>query len=192
MAFSRLTLCVTLDLSNNEITSIEHRAFYNMRSLKELNLFGNRLSRIDRGIFTGLASIENLVLDGNIIQEIQDGAFSDLRTLKILSLGSNRLESLTRYSFKGLVSLQSVRLNYNRLTSLNEAVLAGGIPRPLELHLSGNPFSCNDSDLCWLQREVREQSIVLFPFSCKSGQHWYSFGKGKLVYHTSFILKACP
>ena len=55
----------TLDLSNNNISSISNSFFYSMHKLEELDLSKNQLEGISLSVFHGLNDLEYLDISSN-------------------------------------------------------------------------------------------------------------------------------
>jgi len=87
--FDELGSLMTLDLSQNQITSIENEYFNNLPNLATLDLSENQITHIAANAFTGLLKLKNLDLSTNKINSlnIQDFAAVDKarRSLKNLT-----------------------------------------------------------------------------------------------------------
>ena len=81
-----------LDLSGNELESVEIGAFKNL-SLIRINLSKNKLKELDLSTFEDLANLEHLDLSMNELIYIKNGAFYELPKLRTLNLSKNRLQS---------------------------------------------------------------------------------------------------
>jgi hypothetical protein len=117
--FSGLGSLQSLYLRNTQITSIESGDFSGLGSLQDLLLTNNQITSIESGAFSGLGSLQDLLLTNNQITSIESGDFSDLGSLQMLILNSNQITSIESGAFSGLGSLQRLDLHYNQITSLN-------------------------------------------------------------------------
>ena len=115
----------SLDLSGEEISSLQAADFSGLSSLTTLHLNNNQLSSLATGIFSGLSRLTRLDLDDNRLGSLPAGVFYGLSSLTSLDLDDNRLGSLPAGVFYGLSSLTSLDLNNNRLTSLPAEVFSG-------------------------------------------------------------------
>uniref|UniRef100_H2YXG0 Uncharacterized protein n=1 Tax=Ciona savignyi TaxID=51511 RepID=H2YXG0_CIOSA len=79
----------TLDLSNNDISSINDWMFSNLTRLSTLLLAYNRLRCIPPKAFTGLRSLRILSLHSNELSSLPEGAFDDLTSLSHVGFGAN-------------------------------------------------------------------------------------------------------
>lgn len=103
---------LTVDLSNNFITSITMRQEGPSVHIKSLVLADNRLRTVPD--LSGLP-LRYLGLDGNWISVIKEGAFHTLKDLSYLSLsGLPKLSVIEPLSFQGLENLQVLDLSNNR------------------------------------------------------------------------------
>ena len=129
-AFSYLTSCTDIRLTNNLLTVIDTGDFEGLESLNNLVLEynfindikpyafvhleqcthiwmkGNKLTQIKVDMFRRLQSLEKLSVSNNDIMNIADGAFSDMRRCKKLWLNNNELTYIKNEMFEGLESLQ--------------------------------------------------------------------------------------
>ncbi|XP_039209952.1 leucine-rich repeat-containing protein 37B-like isoform X2 [Crotalus tigris] len=97
-----------LDVSHNQIQTIEKNAFEPVPLLQSINLSGNHILRITQGAFQawhGMQFLSKLILNHNPLREIEDSHFYKLPSLKFLDLGSTEittdiLENLLKISLK--------------------------------------------------------------------------------------------
>lgn len=131
-----------IDLSNNEITTIDENTFANLPALKELKINSNKLKEIP--ILKGNPILNRLELTHNYIQSINSTAIADLRQLDLLDLAyndimdiyvgtfpanltltklflrNNKIYLLEEGCFDNLTSLESLKLNKNRISKLQK------------------------------------------------------------------------
>ena len=128
----------TLDLSDNEITSLAELSLRPLRLLERLSLNGNRLTSLDDAPFSALTRLGELSLNDNYLRELSPRSFSGLDVaLERLYLEGNRLTSVRSRDFVGLSRLRLLSLDRNRLRVLS----AGCLSRLslVELRLSSMP-----------------------------------------------------
>ncbi len=166
--FSHLDECLVLDLSYNQISLIENRAFTGLRNLQELELQGNavtnlssgvfspltyctelylysnQISVIENGSFIGLSHLQTLWLSDNEISVIKDGAFTGLIHLQTLWLSDNLISVIEDGTFMGLNQLQALSLSRNEITHLASGVFVG-LPECNSLFLNFNKISQIDN-----------------------------------------------
>lgn len=132
---------ITVDLSNNLLTTLSRNPQSHAPYIKSLTLAGNRLRTVPK--LAGIP-LQYLSLDGNLITSIEKGAFEEMKDLIYLSLsGLSELSTIQPGSFRGLRNLQVLDLSNNPqlkgvspemfsgLTSLQELNLSRSVVTPL-------------------------------------------------------------
>ncbi len=109
---------VSLNLTNNEITSPSFPQFCSLPHIRSLNLQNNSIQVLRKNMFRGLRTLKYLELQMNPIHGIGQNAFSDLEQLLLLNLSHVRLKHITGNTFTGLINLVTLDLSYNRLITL--------------------------------------------------------------------------
>ena len=112
----------TLDLSSNQLATIDEETFKHLKNLKHLNLANNKIKFINLFAFT--ADTHNLVeldLSRNLIVDtsMEFLLFSSLSKLKYLNLNQNRLTTLSNHLLYNLYSLEYLSLNRNNLKTFD-------------------------------------------------------------------------
>lgn len=127
---------VTVDLSNNKLTTVSAAANGKTLHIQSLNLSANLFSSVPK--LSGLP-LRYLNIDANPVKSIREGAFSQLEDLVYLSIsGCKELREIEPFSFKGLQSLQVLDLSNNpNLKNLDPKVFIG-LESLLELNLSNS------------------------------------------------------
>jgi Leucine-rich repeat (LRR) protein len=146
--FSYFTSLIQLDLSYNNIQTIEDLAFNDLEYLKVLELNGNLIKSINKLTFHGLSAIEQLNLRDNKISSISDDSFNfslitdlDLSKNSIqvinvmtlnklvnlinLDLSQNLIRIIVDYSFQSLNQLKTLILSRNRIEVIGKNTLIG-------------------------------------------------------------------
>ncbi len=106
-----------LDLSDNEMLSIDDNVLDTLPKLKYLYLEKNRLSSINTRTFKGMQSLIKLDLSHNMVEILDNNVFADMTRLTDLNLGSNELREIEDDAFIGLGSVEFLTLSDNRLTT---------------------------------------------------------------------------
>lgn len=112
-----------LDISENDLTSLESGNFKEQRKLRELRLEHNKLKSIGAGALQGLVGLQRLALQHNAITRLEDWAFEPAASLTELDLSHNKLRAVGPASLRGLKALQHFDLSGNRL----DRVPGGGL-----------------------------------------------------------------
>ncbi|XP_051876053.1 toll-like receptor 3 [Pristis pectinata] len=117
------TKLITLDLSNNKLTTLQGNLFQWLPHLENLCLEDNNIRRITNETFTGLGNLKSLNLrkslkgqdiSDEVQSSIDDYSFQGLRNLIYLNLEDNTL-GIKDHTFSGLTSLKYLSM-YNCLT----------------------------------------------------------------------------
>ncbi|XP_049581237.1 leucine-rich repeat and fibronectin type III domain-containing protein 1 [Syngnathus scovelli] len=110
---------VELRLTDNFITVIRRKDFFNMTSLVHLTLSRNTISQITPQAFVGLRSLRALHMDGNRLSAIRSDHFKGLNNLRHLILGNNQIHQVAATSFDEFVStIEDLDLSNNNLRTL--------------------------------------------------------------------------
>lgn len=104
-----------LDLSGNDLTSLESGNFKEQRKLRELRLEHNKLEIIGAGALQGLVGLQRLALQHNAITRLEDWAFEPAASLTELDLSHNKLRAVGPAGLRGLEALERLDLSGNRL-----------------------------------------------------------------------------
>ncbi|KRT81527.1 Immunoglobulin [Oryctes borbonicus] len=115
-AFRDLIILVEVDLSENDIRSLDPETFHGNERLRHVYLNGNPLRRLEENQFPTLANLKTLQLEECLLEFIHENAFRNLANLETINLSSNRLRNLTERSFRNLSSLKSLALDGNPWT----------------------------------------------------------------------------
>ncbi|KAK0055049.1 toll-like receptor 3 [Biomphalaria pfeifferi] len=107
----------TLDLSYNNISTIEDSSFRCFVKLQELMLSGNSLIDISSAMFEGLENLKSLSLSRNKIRFLNASTFDNLVNLEVLDISRNQLNynnrSMPHLVFENLVHLRQLYLQGN-------------------------------------------------------------------------------
>ena len=159
---------ITLDLSGNKITQIDHNELEGLRDLENLHLNDNLIFKIHDSSFRESHSLKFLDLSKNklnawslnITKPVEDSLEvldlssnrlgkvtrdmfnSALLKLRILNLDNNGLMSIEDFSFSQLSGLEILSLNVNVLKSFNkEGLTFTGLGNLTQLSLDSNFFN---------------------------------------------------
>ncbi|XP_047450958.1 leucine-rich repeat and fibronectin type III domain-containing protein 1 [Mugil cephalus] len=112
--FFNMTSLVHLTLSRNTISQITPHAFVGLRSLRALHMDGNRLSVIKSDHFKGLINLRHLILGNNQIHQVAPNSFDEfVSTIEDLDLSNNNLRSLPWEAIAGMTNINTLTLDHN-------------------------------------------------------------------------------
>ncbi|KAJ3646339.1 hypothetical protein Zmor_023931 [Zophobas morio] len=131
-----------LELSNNQLESLDKHAFQNLQKLKELYLNHNRLTTVPD--IATLKQIQYLHFAHNKIEEVHF-RFDKFRKLSFVDLSFNIIKNVTSDVFASNDTPAIVVLSFNRLTNM----VFEHPEKRTDLGLLGNPWNCN----CWSKIE---------------------------------------
>uniref|UniRef100_A0A8C5BD78 Toll-like receptor 13 n=1 Tax=Gadus morhua TaxID=8049 RepID=A0A8C5BD78_GADMO len=127
-----------LDLTRNRISKIESSTFVVQISLKVLILNNNRLCKLQEGMFDGLVNLIELRLTSNQIQTVERPSFKSLSKLRILDLGHNKLRHLTNVFLQHTPHLQNLYIPANNISTFHSWELSNKSTELIVLDLSQN------------------------------------------------------
>ena len=152
-----------LDLSGNNIRSLDPSTFTNLQSLETLRLNNNNIFNIQPGQFDGLHSLLTLDISSNEISSLT--GLNDIPTLRYLDASSNSLVDISDHTFpvdmkpnlvyldfsvneiatidegafNGMIQLERLRLSNNKIT--NASALFVTFPKLIHLDLKYNEIT---------------------------------------------------
>ena len=103
-AFEGLDRLKILNLSNNELTSIQTSVFTQFRRLVELDLSYNNIFQMEHDAFTGFLSLNHLNLMGNHLSSFNESYLFELKNLTRLNVKQNNIP---------LKNVRKLRMFYN-------------------------------------------------------------------------------
>ncbi|XP_035665461.1 uncharacterized protein LOC118408715 [Branchiostoma floridae] len=119
------TTITGLNLRGNQITSISQSDFSRYRNLETLNLVDNNISTINSQAFYLLPNLTKLELDSNQITILRDDMFTGLGNLQTLYLYSSEISDIQAGTFSSTPQLTSLYMDYNKLTVLRSGMFTG-------------------------------------------------------------------
>ncbi|XP_077442418.1 leucine-rich repeat-containing G-protein coupled receptor 6 isoform X2 [Vanacampus margaritifer] len=136
-AFHRLHLLTELRISGNQLRYISGHALQGLRNLKVLMLQNNHLERLPDDAPWDLPNLLSLRLDANLLSEVPAGTFRGVRALRHLWLDDNSLTEIPVMALDALPSLQAMTLALNQITRIPDYAFAN-LSALVVLHLHNN------------------------------------------------------
>lgn len=134
-----------LSARNDSIDDVLRNNFDNLPKLRSLDLSDNNLSTIDPETFNNLPTTEEINLRNNKIAFIFNETFVNFPYLKDLDLSRNKIELLNPSAFISLPELQKLALEHNELTKLPDKIFSRN-PMMENINLSGNKLNQIDPE----------------------------------------------
>merc|ERR1712216_657899 len=123
MASARDLVYSSLNWGTDDLTALA-LSFRFCAALQSLNLDQNEISTLPASIFASLASLEELTLRTSKVSELQSGCFDGLLALQVLDLQYNRITTLPAGVFSSLASLECLYLDHNKISVLPPGIFA--------------------------------------------------------------------
>ncbi|XP_032891309.1 leucine-rich repeat-containing protein 37A-like isoform X1 [Amblyraja radiata] len=143
----------TLDLHGNQLQTLQKDSFEGLILVKKLNLSGNVITKIAGFTFQALPFLENLDLSGNKVAKLLDGTFKSwhgLRFFRQLNLNANPLEVIENDAFDKLPSMQYLDLRGTKLSVQMMYPAFVAVPNIVQLDLPDGVRCC----LCYVARTI--------------------------------------
>ena len=98
------SMCSTLTLNNQNITSLHQSVFEGLEHVRVLNLANNQIDALPDAIFQGLPGLSILNLKGNRIYDLDHAALTGLNSLVELNLADNEIAEITNETMSNVSS----------------------------------------------------------------------------------------
>ncbi|XP_044255117.1 lutropin-choriogonadotropic hormone receptor isoform X3 [Tribolium madens] len=135
-SLSHYTHIEELTLSENKLESIHPKSFAKNVQLKRLLLQGCTLAEIPVDALRPLSKLQTLNIGNNLINALPPAAFPTLDKLVVLLMKRNQISEIAEEAFANLTSLKVLELDDNFLTEIPAAVTK--LAKLQELSISGN------------------------------------------------------
>lgn len=116
--FTNLKYLLDIDLSSNNISTVDPNAFRDSHGLITIELQGNPLLPISSGPFLKCRSLLYLDISSCNLTHLNDEFFTEIPLLTHLDLSENPLKEISEAVFKPLISLEELNLRKCNLTRL--------------------------------------------------------------------------
>ncbi|XP_025828902.1 protein slit isoform X2 [Agrilus planipennis] len=154
--FERLGKLRVLQLTDNQIHTIERDAFQDVINLERLRLNGNNLRHIPDNLFSAMSNLFRLDLSHNLLTVIGRKTLRGISAVKHLQLDNNHLTCIDDSALRSFKDLEILTLNNNNLTWIGKDMFSNMF-RLRTLRLNDNLFHC-DCQLSWLARYLRHST----------------------------------
>lgn len=132
----------TILMDSCGVREVRKTAFVGLKWLKELDLSSNEIATLDRYVFADNKLLEMVNLSGNPIRTLVSFQFTALPMLKQLDLSSCQLSVVEPEAFSNLLFLERLSLRNNSLATLPTDVFTW-LRYLDDLDLHANPWRCD-------------------------------------------------
>ncbi|XP_065355853.1 leucine-rich repeat-containing protein 15 [Calliphora vicina] len=160
-----------LNLSNNALHTLDWEAFSKLRRLTEIDLSYNRLEYLDERLFARNKYLLKINLEGNKLESLQHKALLNNPFVNELNLKNSQLFSLQPELFAGLTNLKRLDLSKNLLNNFNIEDFQH-LKKLEQLNLNENSIKC-DAMIKNKVRQLEDKGINVTLDNCfseKSGE----------------------
>jgi Leucine-rich repeat (LRR) protein len=120
----KLQRLTTINLSHNNISTVDAMAFAGATQLVILKLAYNSIVVLDEKAFTGLKKLQILVLSHNQISTLQVNLFIELEKMEYIFLDYNRLSNINLQMFTSNNNLTNILLNDNEIKTIEDYLVS--------------------------------------------------------------------
>ncbi|XP_075982432.1 G-protein coupled receptor rickets isoform X2 [Anticarsia gemmatalis] len=111
---------LSLDVSNNNISTIARDALQPAAGLRELSAEDNFMSEVEGGALRGVRALRTLRLARNLLRDVPTHALAPLHHLQTLNLAGNLISELSDTALPPLPALHTLVLKRNRIVMIDE------------------------------------------------------------------------
>ncbi|GLV33942.1 uncharacterized protein CBL_11174 [Carabus blaptoides fortunei] len=166
-----------LDLSDNEISTIEDCAFCDMKNIYYIHLQTNKLTSFEPDILLGPSPIKGIALYDNKISTIRP--FSMMPALVGLAISNNTINKIEDNSFANCSNFQLLDVSDNRLEDIPAIIFPTVQPtEPVFLILHNNNFKCISPEVRSKIKKLRRITIDGNPWECQCIYSVISWARG--------------
>ena len=141
--FDDLTKIFSIDLDHNQLTSLPPKIFSKLLTLDTLHLNGNHLTVLDAGIFKNNLNLALLFVHENNLTTFASGTFDSLTKMRQIWFHKNEISSLNSDWFKNCVSISDFLASDNNITEIPLDFLTG-MDALRSISFSSNPIKSID------------------------------------------------
>ncbi|XP_017099477.2 uncharacterized protein [Drosophila bipectinata] len=156
---------LNLTLAHNSIHTLYADAFSELRRLRHLDLSYNRLEQVDEHLLESNTQLVQLNLEGNKLASLGSGPLLRSPSLRSLNLRNSQVSQLGNELLSALPQLRQLDLAQNMLLTLSATDFHA--PRYLaSLNVEENPLNC-DRALIKVAASLRQRGVEIFLSSCE-------------------------
>lgn len=140
---------------------MENITFYELKNLQMLDLSYNDLKSLEEGVLSNQKHLKTLVLDGNRFEDVQKFSTStkELKELNEISLRNNNITRFSQSSFFNYINLKKLDLSSNKFIEVDERAF-DYIFDLNSLNLQGNDINLYETKLFENLDELEELNLI--------------------------------
>ncbi|EDV20290.1 uncharacterized protein TRIADDRAFT_61214 [Trichoplax adhaerens] len=112
------TTLLNINISRNQIKSVESNTFRDMTSLQTVFLTNNDIKYLATNSFSSISPLQTILLKNNLLAEIPTQLFNQIPYLLALTLDQNKIKEIPNGAFAGLKNLRNLKLQSNEIIQL--------------------------------------------------------------------------
>ncbi|CAI2322844.1 unnamed protein product [Caenorhabditis sp. 36 PRJEB53466] len=144
--FGNMTSLMSLNLNDNQITSVSEFAFSDMPALSQLRIENNKICEFPSKALDGVKrSLVLLDISGNCLTSIPAQILRNAAGLMYLDLGSNNISEINNFELMNLPLLRELRIQNNYLRRIHPMAFMN-VPQLQYLYLQDNVISSLDGN----------------------------------------------
>ncbi|KAM8927746.1 uncharacterized protein RCH25_008019 [Pelodytes ibericus] len=144
-----------LNISQNEIRTVEHNVFSHLPNLLELQLSKNKINTIQTQAFNRLNNLHVLDLSYNAIDSLDNLDLASLTSLRIFHVNHNKICAILNESLLYLTALEELDLSSNCISNFRI------VARAVEHLTTFYRFNLSSNSITSLSNE---QSLIVLPY----------------------------
>lgn len=184
----KLPQLLLLDLSWNQIPSIEARHFYT-DNIESLKIAGLGLGTLDEELFQSLRNLHELDISDNQLAKVPRVLHRLRRLTKLNMAGNTHISQLQREDFVSLQNLQELDIsNMNLRTIPQDFFLFSN--RLKAINIAENPFNCV-CQMSWIVGWFNGKEVIL-KRSDETRCHFPPKNAGKILRNLAYMDFGCP
>ena len=117
--FKEIIACTDIDLSFNEIVTIDKHSFRGLTNLHQLILNDNKIKSIQSDFFKDLIKCYKIYLNNNRITKLHNLTFRGLENLHLLHLKNNLIVCIDEEIWTQINNLKNLHLEFNIICNAN-------------------------------------------------------------------------
>lgn len=143
-----------LELTRDNIQTVEENAFKELKNLEQLSLYANQIKTLPPTVFKHNLKLKVIDLNQNKLESLDENLFAGLVMLTEVSLHANEISRIPPKLFKSHDKIQKLLLNENRINEIDETVFQT-LSNLTDIYLSTNNLETIPKNLFKYNKNLR-------------------------------------